>query len=149
MPRPCKLRRVSCNAQVASFRPAGIPKGELKSVSLSLDEFEAIRLADFEGLYQEQAAGRMKISRQTFGNIITSAHQKVADFLLNSKRLSVEGGTVEIAACRFICNRCRHSWSIPCSAERPTECPQCKGNEFCCSKKIGKGKNIQTCWRQK
>ncbi len=147
MPRPCKARRVICNPQASSFGPSGIAKRELESVTLSLDEFEAIRLADHERLYQVQAAKKMNVSRQTFGNIVASAHRKVADFLINSKRLSVEGGIVEVGTCRFICAACGHAWSVARGTGRPDRCPQCKGKEFCCEKKIGKGKNIQTCWR--
>ena len=147
MPRPCKLRRVSCNSQAMNFRPGSIQDNVIEPVILSRDELEAIRLADFEGLYQEHAAERMKISRQTFGNIISSAHKKVADFLINSKSLSVEGGKVEIDSCRFICGECRHSWSIRCGTEKPKECPACKGIDICCAKKIGNSTNIQKCWR--
>jgi predicted DNA-binding protein (UPF0251 family) len=60
-----------------------------------LDELEAVRLADFESLYQEDAAKKMDISRQTFGNIINSAHKKIADVLLNAKALKIAGGTVK------------------------------------------------------
>jgi predicted DNA-binding protein (UPF0251 family) len=66
----------------------------LEEVNLALDELEAIRLADFNGLYQEDAAKKMDISRQTFGNIINSAHKKIADVLLNAKALKIEGGKV-------------------------------------------------------
>jgi predicted DNA-binding protein (UPF0251 family) len=93
-----------------SFKPCGIQKKIVETVSLNLDELEAMRLADYDGLYQEQAAEKMKISRQTFGNIIMSAHKKIADFLINSKMLSVEGGKVEIDACRFSCLACKHTW---------------------------------------
>ena len=147
MPRPCKVRRVNCNPQAMSFKPCGIQKKIVETVSLNLDELEAMRLADYDGLYQEQAAEKMKISRQTFGNIIMSAHKKIADFLINSKMLSVEGGKVEIDACRFSCLACKHTWSIPCGTERPGECPKCKSIEFCCSKNIGEGKNFKKCWR--
>jgi uncharacterized protein len=147
MPRPCKLRRVICNPQAISFRPSAISKPGLETIALTRDELEAIRLADFEGLYQEKAAGKMKISRQTFGNIIVSAHKKVADFLVNSKRLSVEGGTVEVDTCRFICSECRHTWSIRCGTERPGACPQCKSVEVRCLKKIGEAGNLKKCWR--
>ena len=64
----------------------------LQQVSLSVDELEAIRLADLEGLYQEQAAQQMNVSRQTFGRILEAAHKKVADALVNGKALSIEGG---------------------------------------------------------
>ena len=94
MPRP------KCNRQVCGvpdknyFKPRGIPSVDLQEVVLSLDEFEAIRLADYEQLYQEEAAGRMNISRQTFGRIIEAAHKKIADVLINAKALKIEGGTV-------------------------------------------------------
>ena len=67
----------------------------LEEVNLALDELEAIRLADLTGLYQEDAAKKMNISRQTFGNIINSAHKKIADALLNAKALKIEGGNIE------------------------------------------------------
>jgi predicted DNA-binding protein (UPF0251 family) len=147
MSRPCKMRRVSCNPQAMSFRPCGIQKSRIDAVSLNLDELEAVRLADLEGLYQEQAADTMKISRQTFGNIIASAHKKIADFLIHSKMLVVEGGNVEIKTCKFTCRACLHLWSIQCGTEKPVECPKCKSIDFCCSKKIGDGKNFKKCWR--
>jgi predicted DNA-binding protein (UPF0251 family) len=67
----------------------------LEEVNLALDELEAVRLADLEGLYQEDAAKKMNISRQTFGNIINSAHKKIADVLLNAKALKIAGGIVK------------------------------------------------------
>jgi len=91
MPRPFKRRRVCCNPDTNYFKPRGIPVSELKEVKLTIDELEAIRLADFEGLYQEEAAKRMNISRQTFGNTINFAHKKIADVLLNAKALRIEG----------------------------------------------------------
>ena len=70
MSRPCKKRRIICNPLATSFVPRRVSKQKLESVALTYDELEAIRLADYEGLYQEQAAKKMNISRQTFGNII-------------------------------------------------------------------------------
>ena len=67
----------------------------LEEINLTLDELEAIRLADFGGLYQEEAAKKMNISRQTFGNIINSAHKKIADVLLHAKALKIGGGNIE------------------------------------------------------
>lgn len=92
MPRPVMDRRVRSLPASTLFKPAGIPARELEEVRLTLDEFEAVRLADFEGLYQEAAALRMGVSRQTFGRIVEAARRKVADFLVNGKALRVEGG---------------------------------------------------------
>ncbi len=69
---------------------------ELEEVRMTLDEFEALRLADLEGLYQEQAAGQMKVSRPTFSRIIDSAHRKMADALVHGKALRIEGGPVQM-----------------------------------------------------
>jgi len=95
MSRPCRCRRIRCKPDTNYFKPRGIPLDMLEEVNLGLDELEAIRLADFNGLYQEDAAKKMAISRQTFGNIINSAHKKIADVLLNAKALKIEGGKVK------------------------------------------------------
>jgi len=76
MPRPFRCRRIRCSPDMNYFKPRGIPLDMLEEVKLTLDELEAMRLADWEGLYQEDAAKKMNISRQTFGNIINSAHKK-------------------------------------------------------------------------
>ncbi len=82
--------------QANYYKPRGIPLSALQHINLTYDELEAIRLADLEGLYQEKAAEKMNISRQTFGRIIESAHKKIADALVNGKALSIEGGTIEL-----------------------------------------------------
>ena len=112
------------------FKPRGIPSTQLEEVVLALDEFEAIRLADFEGLYQEDAAAKMNISRQTFGRIIESAHKKIADILINGKALKIEGG--EVAAVddskRVKCRRCNKTFNSSLkSVESGKEfiCPHC------------------------
>jgi len=85
---------VACLPQATFYKPRGIPLALLKNVTLTVDELEAIRLADFQGLYQERAAEKMNISRQTFGRIIESAHTKIADALVNGKALSIQGGSI-------------------------------------------------------
>jgi predicted DNA-binding protein (UPF0251 family) len=84
--------------QANYYKPRGIPLSVLEEVILTVDEFEAIRLTDMEGLYQADAAEKMNISRQTLGRILESAHKKIADALVNGKALLIKGGPVEIAA---------------------------------------------------
>jgi len=99
----------------------------LEEVLLSFDEYEAIRLADLEGMYQEQAAVRMNISRQTFGRIVKSARRKVADVLVNGKGLSIEGGNVSTEAAKPMrCHRCRRMFNLYCDKEEAAICPHCK-----------------------
>lgn len=94
MPRPRCLRRIGCVPGVTYFKPAGIPLRVLEEIVVSLDEVEALRLADLEGMYQEKAAARMNISRPTFSRLIESAHRKVAEALVKGKALRLEGGAV-------------------------------------------------------
>ena len=126
MSRPFKCRRVRCQPLSEYFKPQGIPLRALEEVGLTLDELEAIRLADLEGFYQEDAANKMKVSRQTFGNIIVSAHKKIADALLNAKALRIKGGVVKMMERQFVCYDCKHEWALPYGTGRPVECPQCK-----------------------
>jgi len=72
------------------------PLGKVKSVCLTLDEFEAIRLSDLEGLEQLAAAKQFKISRPTFSRILSAARNKIADGLVNIKAIRIEGGCCQI-----------------------------------------------------
>ena len=90
MPRPKKTRFVSGYPAIKSFVPQGMPiTGE---VMLSVEELEAIRLSDFEGLDQESAANLMQVSRQTYGRILSSARGIVGEALVTGKALKIDGG---------------------------------------------------------
>jgi uncharacterized protein len=133
MPRPPHCRRVGPGPSVSLFKPAGIPRFELEEVQLSLDEFEAIRLADREGLYQEQAAERMGISRATFGRILEADHSKVARVLTGGCALRIEGGPVHpVRGYRMRCLSCSHEWSVEATQAQPRACPQCESAEISC-----------------
>jgi predicted DNA-binding protein (UPF0251 family)/predicted Fe-Mo cluster-binding NifX family protein len=96
MARPKNCRAVGGEPAQFCYKPAGIPAADLEEVVLFLDEYEALRLADYEGLQQEEAASRLEVSRQTFGRIVTSARKKIADVLVNGKALRIVGGPVRI-----------------------------------------------------
>jgi predicted DNA-binding protein (UPF0251 family) len=127
MSRPLKCRRVAFLPEATYFKPAGMPLRVLDEVRLSVDEAEAIRLKDLEGLEQEQSAEKMNISRPTFQRVLASARQKIADALLNSKAIRIEGGNFEIAPCRFKCLN-GHEWDVPFEVlvSTPSQvCPTC------------------------
>jgi hypothetical protein len=94
--RPKKTRWIKCSPKERCFKPLCKPLSQAEEIYLSLDEFEAIRLACLEGLKQVDAAKKMKISRPTFSRIITSAHKKIADGLVNIKVIRIEGGCCKI-----------------------------------------------------
>jgi predicted DNA-binding protein (UPF0251 family) len=126
MPRPRCLRRIACRLSSSLFKPAGVPAARLQQTVMTLDELEALRLADLLGFYHEAAALQMKVSRQTFGRIIESAHRKVADALIHGKALQLKGGDIEMAGMRtFRCSDCRNAWQLPFGTGRPGTCPAC------------------------
>mgnify|MGYP000048595870 FL=1 len=93
MPRPKKPRFVSGYPTLTAFIPQGVPiSGE---VLLSVEELEAIRLSDFEGLDQEAAANLMEVSRQTYGRILARARSIISEALVTGKALKIEGGDYE------------------------------------------------------
>ena len=93
MPRPKKPRFVSGSPTLTAFIPEGVPiAGE---VYLSVEELEAVRLSDFEGLDQEAAANLMEVSRQTYGRILAHARSIISEALVTGKALKIEGGDYE------------------------------------------------------
>jgi predicted DNA-binding protein (UPF0251 family) len=89
MPRPKKIRWVDHRPDARFFKPQGIPLRLLEQVPLAIDELEALRLADFEGMSQEKAAQKMRISRATFGRILAAAHHKTAEALVHGKAIRI------------------------------------------------------------
>ena len=94
--RPKKTRWIKCIPGERCFKPLCKPLSKLEDVYLTLDEFEAVRLACLEGLRQVDAAKRLKISRPTFSRILTSAQRKIADGLVNIKAIRIEGGCCKV-----------------------------------------------------
>ena len=125
MVRPKKDRLVAFNPDVSYFKPRGIPMLELAEIILSVDEREAIRLADLEGLSHEAAGACMGVSRATFGRIVQNARAIVADALINGKAIRVEGGNFQLLDDRriFQCHTCPCRWEAPHGTGRPEACP--------------------------
>lgn len=90
MPRPPKCKRICFSTDYKYYKPAGIPGNNLEEAIIESAELEALRLADYEGLYHSDAALRMNISRQTFGNLLMQARKKIADSIINGKMLKIE-----------------------------------------------------------
>ena len=83
--------------EITYFKPAGIPLRALEEVILSVEEVEALRLKDIEGLEQGEGAQKMNISRPTFQKVLASARQKISDAVLNGKAVNIKVGNFEIA----------------------------------------------------
>jgi predicted DNA-binding protein (UPF0251 family) len=81
------IRQISQDHSHVCFKPCGIKGKYLEKMMLSEDEMEAIRLSDYEGLYQQECADKMGISRTTFSRILQQARKKISDALLHGKAI--------------------------------------------------------------
>jgi len=153
MPRPSKCRWIDREPTVTVFKPRGIPATELETVTLGVDELEALRLKDFQGLEQEEVAVRMNVSQPTLHRILESAHRKTAESLVHGKALVIEGGNyvVRTGGRLFKCYECQNEWQEPYGTGRPNECPKCEStNIHRAPQDMGHGRGhgrSGACWR--
>ncbi len=106
MPRPKQFRKIVSPPIMIGFKPFGIPRKELESIELLFDEYEAVRLLDYEGLLQEQAAERMNVSRPTLTRIYENARKTIARAFVECKMIVIKGGNVEFEREWFRCRKC-------------------------------------------
>lgn len=113
MARPKKWRRVCCMPGNSSFGPLNANNDQGNRITMTIDEYEAIRLIDLEGLTQEECANQMNVARSTVQGIYDSARRKLAESLVNGNVLQIAGGEYRLCdglekACGYgICKRSR------------------------------------------
>ena len=96
MPRPRICRRISFMPEVTYFKPAGVTMAKLDETILTIDEYEVVRLIDFEGVEQNKASKKMKISQPTLSRLLKSARKKISDAIINGKAIKIQGGTYKM-----------------------------------------------------
>jgi predicted DNA-binding protein (UPF0251 family) len=126
MPRPPIERSVGEVPRITLFKPAGVPARDLEQLQLTVDELEAIRLVDLEGLSHEQAAEAMGVSRQTVGRVLERGRAKVAEALVEGKAILIGGGQYRVEPGRLRCFACQELW-VAATEEpgRASVCPRC------------------------
>lgn len=105
MARPTKDRIIEKLPEIRLFKPAGVPGHQLETVEMTMEEVEALRLKDVEGLTQAEAAEIMNVSRPTFQRVLSSARKKAAEALTCGKAIKFKGGDYRLV--------------------RPGHCPEC------------------------
>ncbi|OYT27868.1 MAG: hypothetical protein B6U97_00200 [Candidatus Altiarchaeales archaeon ex4484_96] len=123
--RPKCIRIVKDKPGIDYFKPRGTPLNKLKSVILSIEEIEAMRLVDLEGLEQEKAAKEMKVSRRTLARDLKRGRKKTVEALVEGKAIEIRGGFFATEDGVFICRECSHEWVAPSGEGKPTRCPEC------------------------
>ena len=129
MPRPPIERAVGGVPRVTLFKPAGVPGRDLEQLQLAVDELEAIRLVDLDGLSHEQAAEAMGVSRQTVGRVLERGRRKVADALVGGKAIVIGGGQYRVEPRQLCCSACLEHWIAADGERSPATCPRCGSND--------------------
>jgi len=128
--KPRKIRDVSFPPKVAFFKPHGIPMREIEIVHLTIDEYEAIRLADYENLKHFEAAIKMNISRPTFTRLLESAHKKISNAIVEGKAIRIEGGDFKFSDKIFQCRRCGQFQNLQNKQDKADNCINCRSDEL-------------------
>lgn len=152
MARPTKWRKIEGLPSVPYFIPSDKEIPEVPENILKLEELEAIRLKDLEGLEQEECAEKMEVSRPTFQRILLAAREKIADSLVNGKSIHIEGGNFTQNICPVKCTKCGKEWmesyeNLESIKNGDYLCPICGSAKVTCGKNC-KGKFcMRNCWR--
>lgn len=144
MARPTKWRKIENIPVVPYFVPMNEKVEGVEVNVLLLEEVEAIRLKDLEGLEQAECAQRMEVSRPTFQRILISAREKIADGVINGKAIHIAGGNYTRNICNVICEDCKNSWkesfeNLQQIKDGTYVCPACGSVKIDCLKQC-KGK---------
>jgi predicted DNA-binding protein (UPF0251 family) len=147
MAKPKKDRFVLQPPSVVYYKPQGIRLSQIEQVILAVDEYEAVRLVDYERLQQKDAAERMKVSRATCARILESARHKIAAALTGGKAIRIHGGNFVLGRNRYRCRDCSIFWETPVVADDAeplkVSCPRCRSGKIMdFSREIGQGATI-------
>lgn len=150
--RPVKWRKVEFIPSVQYFAPSDIDTSIMQENVLRIEELEAIRLKDLEGLEQEECADKMEVSRQTFQRILNIAREKIADSLINGKAIRIEGGNYTRNICPVSCLDCGKQWNESYeNFEKVLNgefiCPTCNSKRIACRRGEQKKFCRRNCWR--
>lgn len=152
MARPTKWRKIENVPNIPYFVPSEIDIEEVPKNILKLEELEAIRLKDLEGLEQSGCAEKMQVSRPTFQRILISAREKIADSLVNGKAIHIEGGNFTRNICRVKCLDCGKEWmesyeNLKSIQSGEYSCNECGSTQVVCEQSCKNKFCRRNCWR--
>jgi len=129
MPRKKINRTVSQPPLYGEFKPTGVAGKFLSQIELNLDEYEALRLSDYKGMTQEEAANEMNISRPTFTRLIEIARKKLVEFIITGNKLKIKGGNIHFSNNVFKCFDCEQMFVLDIRTT-VTKCPSCNSTSI-------------------
>ncbi len=130
-PRPKRPRRISTPPAISGLKPYGgtAERGHIDKLFLHIEEYEVIRLCDYEGFTHSEAARAMDVSRPTLTRIYSRARAKVAEALVEGRQIVIEGGKIYFDSDWYRCRRCGSIFNHPDKGSDPSECPLCGSNK--------------------
>ncbi len=129
MARPRQNSKIQIPPRIKGFTPMGYYSKESKPINLNIEEFEAIRLLDYEDMSQVEAAVIMEISRPTLTRIYDRARKKIAKALTESQQILISGGKTIFNGNWYECENCSCKFDNP-NKKQVTECPLCSDNKI-------------------
>ena len=152
MARPTKWRKIENIPTIPYFIPSDKNLDDIPDNILKLEELEAIRLKDLEGLEQTECAEKMQVSRPTFQRILLSAREKIADSLINGKTIHIEGGNFTRNICPVQCLDCGKEWmesyeNLESIKNGKYSCPECGSKRVVCRQNCKNKFCRRNCWR--
>ncbi|MCK4719396.1 DUF134 domain-containing protein [bacterium] len=129
MPRPRKPRYVTTDPGTRTLVPGDRTGNDIEPIELGWDEYEALRLVDYGGLYQDAAAELLGVSRQTVGRMLMTARAKTISALVEGRPINIEGGDAHMMH-HYICDDCSNQWLIFEGSKPSKLCPACGGGNI-------------------
>jgi predicted DNA-binding protein (UPF0251 family) len=129
MPRPKRLRKVVAPPSFKGYKPYGCKKNNHEACELFYEEYEAIKLADYDSLSQKEASEVMGVSRPTFARIYATARQKIAKALVEAREITAVYGNAFFDKDWFQCKKCHSKFNIPPEADHH-HCPLCQSEDI-------------------
>lgn len=129
MPAPKKIRSIETPPLFKNFKPKGIPAVNLNKIEMTLDEYEALKLIDFLGKDQIEAAKEMNISRPTVTRLLNKARKKVAEMIVQGAELVIDGGEYCFKKNILFCQNCSSKIEIAIE-NKISDCPHCHSHKI-------------------
>ena len=129
MPRRTRLRKVVAPPEFKGYKPYGTNKISDEHIELLYEEYEAIKLADYDLMNHKEASELMGVSRPTFARIYESARRKIALAFVEIKEIRTVYGNTQMEENWFLCNACHARFTIPTSLKQDI-CPMCSSNQI-------------------
>ncbi len=128
MPRQTRLRKVVAPPSFKGYKPYGNIKGDSSVIELNYEEYEAIKLADYDLMNHKEAAELMDVSRATFARIYESARRKIAKSFVEAKEIRTVFGNAKLDGEWYICGSCNARFTVPEEMHKQS-CPVCRSAE--------------------